>query len=226
MTCQFPETQRTDRSNRQIHDAIAGFLHDSFASDDRPLARIDRWSQQRITVANQGKLADILSAPNPVGRGIARLTSDIHAEASAGVLLATPAGNAAMLQRLAGESGLTGRLFQHLETIAPVLFADEFQQLGKDLSLMSANIEARFDRSNLDAEVSELILMYLLPGDETVADIADDLRKTLYGFHEDRIRRSCGLPSSISETSSQKLAQRVSNLLADDPHFSDRLLAG
>ena len=226
MIYQFPGANGKDKPNRQIHDAIAGFLHDSFASGDRPMGRNERWSQQRITVANQEKLADILAAPAPVRRCIAKLTNDIHTEAAAGILLATPAGNAAMLHRLKGESAMTGRLFQYLESVAPVLFAEEFDRLGKDLCLLSAAIEARYDRANLDAEVSELILMYLLPEHEAAEDIADELRATLYAYHEDRVRRLCGLGLALSDTASARLNSAVGQMLDDARECDGRLRAG
>ena len=226
MICQFPDVSRGTRSFRQIHDAIAAFLHDSFACGDRPLTRIDRWSQQRVTVANQARLATLESAESPVRRCIADLTKDINKEAAAGVLLPTPAGNVAMLHRLSGDPGLTGRLFQHLDQIAPILFAEELERAGRDLSLLSAEIEARYDRASLDAEVSELILMYLLADDEVVADMADELRKTFYAYHEVRIRRDCGLPIAINDHSCARLASQVATLLAQEKAPGDRLRAG
>lgn len=222
----FPGTPGKDKPNRQVHDAIAGFLHDSFASGDRPLGRSERWFLQQITVANQEKLADILASPVPVQRCMANLTNDIHAEAAAGVLLATPAGNAALLHRLKGESAMTGRLFQYLETVAPVLFAEEFDRLGRDLSVLSSAIETRYERANLDAEVTELILMYLLPEDEAAEDIADELRSTLYAYHENRIRRLCGLGLSLNDTASQSLNSMVGQMLDDAREYGDRLRVG
>ena len=91
---------------------------------------------------------------------------------------------------------------------------------------MSAAIEARFKRANLDAEVTELILLYLLPEEEAAADFADDLRASLYAFHEDRIRRLCKLPLVLSEASSLRLRSPVTDMLDDAREANDHLRAG
>jgi hypothetical protein len=197
----------------QINDAVTAFLNDRFSSGDGPMARLDRWTQQSIAVKNQAKRALVLEANDPTERCYANLIQEINLEAESGIYLATPAGNAARLQRLAGESGMSGRLFQHLVEIAPIVFPNELRMADGKCDLLWASIEARYDRATLDAEVSELILMHLMEMEDMAADMTDRLRFTFYAYHENRIRQLCALPPQLSDRASQHLAEVVSDLL-------------
>ncbi|MDH3988331.1 MAG: hypothetical protein OEV34_04335 [Gammaproteobacteria bacterium] len=197
----------------QINDAVTAFLNDRFSSGDGPMARLDRWTQQSIAVKNQAKRALVLEANDPTERCYANLIQEINLEAESGIYLATPVGNAARLQRLAGESGMSGRLFQHLVEIAPIVFPNELRMADGKCDLLWASIEARYDRATLDAEVSELILMHLMEMEDMAADMTDRLRFTFYAYHENRIRQLCALPPQLSDRASQHLAEVVSDLL-------------
>ncbi len=198
----------------EINDAVASFLNDRFSGEDGPMARLDRWTQQSIAVKNQAKRALVLEANDPTERCYANLILEIDLEAEAGVYFATPAGNAAQLQRLAGESGMSGRLFQHLSEIAPIAFPNELGAVDGKSDLVWASIEARYDRANLDAEISELILMHLMDEEDMAADVTDRLRSTFYAYHENRIRQLCALPVLLDDRTSQHLTEVVSDLLA------------
>ena len=212
-----------DRDTR-IEDAVAAYLNDRFSSDDSPMARLDRWSQQRITVENMAKLALILEADDPTEHCYQNLIREIDTEAETGIFLATPAANAAQLRRLAGESGISGRLYQLLPKIAPVLFADELRHSNENLDLVWVSIEARFDRANLDAEISELILMHLLDAEETASDMSDALRAMLYTFHEDLARRRCKLPRLLNDRATRHLLNLVQGLSERAGSYDERIV--
>lgn len=207
-----------------IEDAVAAYLNDRFSSDDSPMARLDRWSQQRITVENLAKLALVLESADPTEHCYQNLIREIDTEAETGIFLATPAANAAQLRRLAGESGISGLLYQVLPKVAPVLFADELRHSNENLDLVWVSIEARFDRANLDAEISELILMHLLDTEETAADMSDALRAMLYTFHEDLARRRCNLPRLLNDRATRHLLSLVQGLSERAGSYDERIL--
>lgn len=208
-----------------IRDKVAAYLNDRFESKDSPLSRLDRWSQQRIRVENEAKLDLVLEAQDPTEHCYQNLVREIDTEAEAGIFLSTPAANAAQLRRLAGESGISGRLYQQLPKIAPVMFADELAHSSENLDLVWVTIEARYDRANLDAEVSELILMHLLETEDTAADMTDALRAMLYTFHEDLARRRCDLPRLLNDRATRHLVTMVSELSERAGDCNDRVTA-
>lgn len=211
------------RRETRIEDTVNEYLADRFSSKDSHMARLDRWSQHRITVENQAKLALVLESANPVEHCYQDLIREIDSEAETGIYLATPAANAAQLRRLAGESGISGRLYQQLPTIAPILFADELAHSSQNLDLVWVAIEARYDRANLDAEVSELILMHLMDEEDTAADMTDALRAMLYTFHEDLARRRCGLPRLLNDRATRHLVRMVAELAERSGDYHTRI---
>ena len=206
-----------------IEDAVLAYLHDRFSHHDCAMSRADRWLQHRTVVASLEKVGLILDADDPAEDCYARLVQEIDAEAAHGVFLVTPAGNAAQLDRLAGKSGISGRLFQYLPDIAPLLFADELAQCNHKLASVWAIIEARYDRANLDAEVSELMLMHLIDDEESAADASDELRRIFYASHEGEVRRRCGLPNLINDQTRCSLVTTVSGLRDKTGRKSDRI---
>ena len=208
-----------------VHDAVTAYLNDRFTSKDSSMARLDRWSQQRIAVENQAKLALVLEAEEPNEHCYQNLIREIDSEAETGIYLATPAANVAQLRRLAGEAGVSGRLYQQLPKIAPLLFADELTHSNDNLDLVWVAIEARYDRANIDAEVSELILMHLLDQEDTAADMSDALRAMLYTFHEDLARRRCELPRLLNDRATRHLVTMVSQLAERSGDYGARIAA-
>jgi hypothetical protein len=217
--------RRNMAHGKEIRDAVAAYLNDRFTGKDNPLARLDRWSQQRIVLENQAKLALVLEADDPAEHCYQDLVREIDSEAEAGIYLGTPAANAAQLRRLAGENGVSGRLYQELPAIAAILFADELAHSNDNLDLVWVAIEARYERANLDAEVSELILMHLKDEEETAADMADALRAMLYTFHEDLARRRCGLPRLLNDRATRHLVTMVSGLADRSGNYGARIAA-
>jgi len=207
----------------RIEDAVAAYLQDRFSGDDNAMSRLDRWSQQRITVENMAKLGLVLEADDPTEHCYQNLIREIDTEAETGIFLATPAANAAQLRRLSGESGVSGRLYQLLPKVAPVLFADELRHSNENLDLVWVSIEARFDRANLDAEISELVLMHLLDAEETASDMSDALRAMLYTFHEDLARRRCQLPRLLNDRATRHLVSLVKGLSERAGSYDERI---
>lgn len=199
-------------THSEIEQAVTAYLHDRFNSDQGPMARLDRWSQQRIVVENMAKAALVLESEDPVEHCYQNLIREIDTEAETGIFLATPAANAAQLRRLAGESGISARLHQQLPQIAPILFADELKHSNENLDLVWVSIEARYDRANIDADVSELIMMHLLEVADTASDMCDALRAMLYTFHEDLARRRCGLPRQLNDRATRHLVKLIDQL--------------
>jgi hypothetical protein len=205
-----------------IEDAVSAYLHDRFSHLDCAMSRANRWLQQRIVVASLEKVKLILEADDPVEECYANLVREIDAEAAHGIFLASPAGNAAQLDRLAGKSAISGRLFQYLPDIAPFLFADELAQCHHELAAVWAIIEARYDRANLDTEVSELMLMHLIGDEESAAEASDELRRIFYASHEDEVRRRCNLPNLVNDQTRSSLMTTVSGLRDKTCRQSDR----
>jgi hypothetical protein len=208
-----------------VADAVNAYLSERFDGGDSAMARLDRWSKQRITAENLAKLALVLEAGDPVEHCYQNLIREIDSEAEAGIFLAAPAANAATLCRLSGEAGISGRLYQQLPRIAPLLFADELLHSNENLDLVWVAIEARYDRANLDAEVSELILMHLLEEEESAADMSDALRALLYAFHEDLARRRSTLPRLLNERATRHLVRMVSQLAERAGNYATRIEA-
>ncbi len=206
-----------------IEDAVSAHLQDRLGHHDCAMSRADRWLQHRTVVASLEKVKFVLNTDDPAEDCYARLVREIDAEAAHGVFLVTPAANAAQLDRLAGKSGISGRLFRHLPDIAPLLFADELAQCNHKLGSVWAIIEARYDRANLDAEVSELMLMHLTDDEESAADASDELRRIFYASHEDEVRRRCGLPNLIDDQTRGNLMTMVSGLRRKTSRQSDRI---
>jgi hypothetical protein len=204
----------SDRSTDRevLDDAVTDYLESRFGSDAPMRAYLDRWAQQRIALENRAKLDLALESADPVEHCFQNLIREIDSEAETGIFLATPAGNAAQLCRLSGEEAMSGQLHQELPTIAHLAFPDEFEHSREDLDLVWISVNARYDRANLDAEVSELILMHLMGTEEQASDMADALRAIFYTFHEARVRRRFDLPELQDMQASRRLTARVTQL--------------
>ena len=107
---------------------------------------------------------------------------------------------------------MSGRLFQYLDVVGPALFQRDLALNPGNPELVWSAVEARYERANLDAEVSELILMSLTDDEDVAADRVDWLRSVFYAYHEDRARRCCRLPKLLDATASRSLNAKVSDL--------------
>ena len=203
-------TQRTAETD--LIGAVAALINDHFDGSDGPVARLDRWTRQCIAVENQARLSRILKSADPVEACVATLIRDIDREAEFGIYLATPAGNAAQLNRLTGEPAMSGRLFQYLSVVAPVMFQRERALEPERPELVWSTVEARYERASLDSDVAELILLSLLDDEEEVADLVDSLRARFYAYHEDRVRRRCRLPHLLDAGTTRTLHTDIAAL--------------
>jgi hypothetical protein len=88
-------------------------------------------------------------------------------------------------------------LHQKIDVFAPVVFADEVRHSAEDLDLVWVTIEARHERANLDATVSEIIMSHLLDDADAAREMTNAIRALHYAFHEDVVRRRCDLPLAL-----------------------------
>jgi hypothetical protein len=198
--------------DQQVAQDVAAFLDQRFVEYGPDMSGLDRWTQLRIGTGNRQKLAGVFASDDPPTRCYRNLVREIDTEAEAGIYLSAPAGGAARLRMLTGESGLTGRLHQHLPEIAASLCPNDFVSSAENVELAVATMQSRFERANIDAEVSELILMHLLHDEDEVADTADSLRALFYAYHEHRARCRFDLPRHLGDQASRRIAVDVANL--------------
>ena len=223
----YQDTGRTGDSidREMLDDAVTDHLEGRFDSDGAMRVYLDRWTRQRIALENRAKLDLVLEAEDPVEHCFQNLIREIDSEAEPGIFLSTPAGLAATLCRLSGEESMSGQLHLTLPTIAQFVFPDEFEHSKHDLDLVWVAINARYDRANLDAEISELILMHLMGAEEHASDMADALRTVFYAFHEARIRRRFELPQIMDVKASRHLTARVTQLTRRAGDYDARISA-
>lgn len=197
---------------QKLERNIAEWLQAQLESGKGCMAGVDAWSRKRIVVENQAKLALVLEAGDPADHCYENLVREIDMEAQAGIFLPAPSASAARLRRISGEGGVSGRLNEYLRVVAPILFADAFRHSNHELDLVWTTIQARYDRANLDAEVSELILTRLSSGDAAIADTTDALRSMFYAYHEYLARARCNLPRLIPEEDGHQLGKTIARI--------------
>ena len=206
-----------------IQASVIAYLDDRFHGGEPGLARLDRWSIDRIMRENQAKAALVEEASDPTEHCIQNLIREIDGEAQVGVFLPNPARHAAQLRRQFGEPGITGRLDLDMPRIAPTIFAEEARRSGPDLDVVWNTVSARFDRAHIEAETSELVLMHVLDSADDAADTVDEFRAVFYAFHEDRLRRSFDLSDQLDEASSRNLVTRVAKLGKRAGSYAERV---
>lgn len=207
------DTSKLSRAER-IRADVRAFLYDVFTDEDSPLANLDRWTQRRISSENLAKLELALEADDPTEFSYQHLIREIDTEAEAGAFLVRPGTQRTALRSLVGEAGISGALYQHLDRIAPEIFADELEHSDENLDLVWVTIHARHDRALVDARVSGIVLKHLMDSTDGARDMTQALRSLLYAFHEDRIRRQCDLPRVLNDRATRDLIMMVSELAA------------
>jgi hypothetical protein len=206
-----------------LQESVTHYLDDRFSCGTlMPALGIP--SSQRITALESGaKLELAMASDDPVEFTYQNLIREIDTEAKFGIFLASPAGNAAQLRRLNGDAGGLGQLHQLIAEIAPVLFSKEYYGSGRQLHQVLIAINSRYDRANLEAEVSELILMHLLDDEDEASDRADKLRALFYACHEERVRRRFDLDAVQSARAAQRLANDIRNLTERAGDYAERV---
>ncbi len=209
----------------EVREAVNGYLYDLFSADDGWPARLDRWTQRRIAEENLAKATLVFEADDSREHCYQNLIREIDTEAEMGVYMVRPAAKARHLRRLAKEPGVSGRLYQQLPTIAPLLFADELRHSHNNLDIVWVTIEARYDRAYIDAAVSQLIMAYILDDRDAAREMVNALRSMLYEFHEDLTRRRTALPLLLNEPSTRDLLIMVRELAERSGDYGERVNA-
>lgn len=202
---------------------IAAYLYTAYRNTEGLLGNLDRWTQRRITEENMAKLALVLDTEDPVETCYRDLIREIDTEAETGIYLAGTGSLLGHLHQVTGEPAVSGELDKELVTIAPVLFPDETARSTEDLDLVRITIQARHDRAHVDATVSEIIMTYLVNDADTVRDMSDAMRALQYSFHEDVVRRRCGLPPMADDKDSRELLIMVTELARRAGSYADRV---
>ncbi len=201
---------------------IAAFLYKAYGDSEGLLGGLDRWTQRRITEENMAKLALVLDAEDPVEACYRDLIREIDTEAETGIYLARKGARSRHLRRVLDEPGVTGELHRDIETIAPIVFADETARSTDRLDLVWITVQACHDRAHVDATVSEIIMTYLVDDAESVRDMSDAMRALQYSYHEDVVRRRCDLPQLLNDTETRELLLMVTELADRSGSYEDR----
>lgn len=208
-----------------VREAISAYLYDLFSAEEGWPARLDRWTQKRIAEENLAKAALVFEAEDPREHCYQNLIREIDTEAEMGIYLVRPAAKARHLRRLAKESGVSGRLYQQLPEIAPILFEDELMHSNNNLDIVWVTIEARYDRAYIDAAVSQLVMARILDDKDAAREMVNALRSMLYEFHEDLTRRRTALPLLLNEPSTRDLLLMVQQLAERSGDYLERVTA-
>ena len=176
---------------------VNAFLDATFAETGSMLGDLNPWTQRIIRGENMAKLALVFEAEDPAEACYRDLIREIDTEAESGIYLARQRASFPHLVRVAEERGVSGRLYQEIDVVAPTVFADEVAHSGNDLDLVWVTIEARHERAYLDASVSEIIMSHLLDDADVTRDMTNAIRALHYAFHEDVVRRRCELPTVL-----------------------------
>lgn len=207
----------------RIRADITAYLYEAFSREDSPVVNLDRWTQRRISTENLAKVALALEADDPVEYCYENLIREIDTEAEAGVFLVRHGTRHPVLKSVLGEAGVSGNLYQQLDVVAPKLFADELAHSNENLDLVWVTIQARHDRAVIDAQVSEIIMKHLLESTDSASDMTGALRSLLYAFHEDLVRRRCGLGLVLNDRSMRDLVTMVSELAERSGDYAERV---
>lgn len=218
------DTSKQNRDER-IRADVRAFLYDAFTDEDSPLVNLDRWTQRRISSENLAKLELALEADDPVEFSYQNLIREIDTEAEAGAFLVRPGTQHANLRSLVGEAGISGKLYQDLDRIAPHLFIDEMKHSDEGLDLVWVTIRARYDRAFVDARISGIILKHLMGNTDGARDMSQALRSLLYAFHEDCIRRRSGLARVLNDRATRDLVTMVSELAERSGDYVEQVRA-
>jgi len=195
-----------------IHADVSGFLYDAFSSEEGLLGNVDRWTQRKVTMENLAKIELILEADDPVEHCYQNLIREIDTEAETGIYLVGKNPDSPSLQGLADEPGISGELCREVTAIAPILFRDELAHSDDQLDLVWVTISARYDRARVDAEISQIVMGFLMDDSDVATDMANAVRTLMYSFHEDLTRRKCELPLQLGERETRELVLMIAEL--------------
>lgn len=216
---------RTREPGVIIRSDVADYLHAAFTADDSALAWMDRWTERRVIDENMAKIGLVLEADDPVEYCYQNLIREIDTEAETGIFLLGKESHSSELRELANDPGVSGKLHEQIEKIAPVIFEDQLAQSYLDFDIVWVTIRARYDRAKVDATVSELIMSHLLGDGQSNSDMSSALRSLMYSFHEDITRRITGLEPILDERNNRELLTMISVLTDRAGDYAPRVEA-
>ena len=208
-----------------IRGDVANYLHAAFSAEDSALVWVDRWTERRVIDQNMAKISLVLEADDPVEHCYQNLIREIDTEAETGIYLLGKDTRSAELRELAKDPGVSGKLHEHMDTIAPVAFADELANSYLESDIVWVTIRARYDRAKIDATVSEILMSHLAEDGRGSADMSMALRSLLYSFHEDLARRTTGLEPILDERNNRELLSMIAVLTERAGDYGARVMA-
>ena len=208
-----------------LQESVTHYLDDRFSCGSLMAALDDPSLQRVIARESSAKIALAIASDDAAEFTYQNLIREIDKEANFGIFLASPAGNAARLRRLDGDTGEYGKLHELIARIAPVMFAEEYFRSGGKIDEVLVAINSRYDQANLEAEVSELLLIHLLDDEDEASDRTDELRALFYACHEEQVRRRLDLPPAHNERAVRRLADRIRNLTDRAGDYAERVAA-
>lgn len=207
-----PERAQRYSLAEAIQAEVSRYLYDAFSSDDGLLSNVDRWTQRKVTLENLAKIELVLEAEDSVEYCYQNLIREIDTEAECGIYVVGKDTGDDTLNRLTGEPGVSGKLHRYVADIAPTLFRDELAHSDDQLDLVWVTIRARYERARVEAEISRIVLGFLMDDADVASDMANALRTLMYALHEDVSRRQCGLRLLLDERETRELVLMVSEL--------------
>ena len=205
-----------------IQAAISEHLYGAFNHSDNLIGNLDRWTHQLITDENLAKVMLVLESSDPSEACYGDLIREIDSEAETGVFLVNQNAKPEHLRQLFDETGVSGKLCQEIETIAPVLFPEEAARSPGDLDVVWTNIQARHARAHLEASVSEIIMGFLMDDATAVNDMTSVMRSLAYTYHEDTVRRRCDLPVLLDDMEIRDLRTMMTELKERGGDYAER----
>ena len=215
-------TPKTQSLSEAIQARISAYLYDVYTVDNGILGDLDRWTQRRITDENMAKLALVLGSDDPAEACYRDLIREIDTEAESGIFLAQADATQEHLRRVSADPGVSGELYKHIAHVAPVVLPDETDRSNEDLDLVWIAIRAYHDRAHVDARVSEIILSHLMDEAEAPSEMTTAMRALQYAYHEDFVRRQCGLPRIIDDRETRDLMIMVTELARRAGSYDER----
>ena len=195
-----------------IQAEVSRYLYEAFSSDDGLLSHVDRWTQRKVTLENLAKIELVLEAEDPVEYCYQNLIREIDTEAESGIYIVGKDKGDETIDRLIDEPGVSGKLHRDVVDIAPTLFRDELAHSDDQLDIVWITIRARYERARVEAEISRIVLGFLMDDADVASDMANAVRALMYALHEDVSRRQCGLRLLLNERETRELVLMVSEL--------------
>ncbi len=206
-----------------IRSRVTNYLYHVYGEHEGLFGNLDRWTQRRITDENLAKLALVLESDDAAESCYKDLIREIGTEAKTGIYLLRSDSTPRHLRSLIDEPGVSGELYHEITTIAPIMFSDETARSTGDLDQVWMTIRASHDRAHVDATVSEIIMSFLLDDADSARDMSNAMRALQYSFHEDVVRRRCGLPLILDDQGNRELQIMVAELAKRSGSFQDRI---